>query len=124
MKNKLIGCVLILLVLVGVTASATPNTRLSSLTKAKDKQCVRGGGDSVRGLHYVPEQIVWSERMWGSRRKRRPYRNPFRRYWLSKKQRRQLRRGLRRMAKIADEFSGFGEKKSSASPTATAFLDW
>jgi len=121
MRNKLIGCILILLVLVGVTASATLHISQSSLIEAKGKQCVREGRDSVSGSHYALEQIGWSERMWASRRNRRPYRKRFRRYRLDKKQRRQLRRRLRRIAEIAEEFSGSGEKMSSVSLMVTEF---
>ena len=115
------GWVLMLLVLVGVTASATPNTSLSGLTMARDKQSVRGGGDSVREAYYAPEQLVcWTEWIRGSHKKRHPHRNPFRRYRLSRKQRRQLRRVLRRMGRITDGNTGFGEKILTASPTEPA----
>lgn len=122
MKTKLIGYVLILWVLVGVTASATFSTRQSSQIEGKDKECVREGGARVRGANYVPEQIGWSERIWASGRKRRPYRKRFRGYRIGKKERRQLRRRLRRMAEIADVFCGPEEKESSVSPTGTASL--
>jgi len=122
MKTRLMGCVLILLVLVGVTASARLPTSPAGQIEMKDKQCIREGGDSIRGLYYGPEGIAWSEQIRASSRKRRPYRNPSRRYRLSKKQKRCLRRRLRCMAEIADELTGSGKKVSSASPRATVLL--
>ncbi len=121
MKTKLIRRVtsallstsLILLVLVGVTASVRLPTSPFSQIDTKDKQCVMEGVDSIRGLYYAPEGIAWSEQIQAKRRKRRPYRNPERRYRLSKKQ----KRGLRRMTELADKLSGSGEKISSAAPT-------
>ncbi len=122
MKIKVIGYILSLLVLMGVTALATLNTEQSSQIEATGKQCVREGEDSLRGSYYRPEQIGWSERIWVSGGKGRPYRNRLRRYRLGKKERRQIWRHLRGMAEIVDEFSGSGEKVSSASPRETVPL--
>jgi ribosomal protein S4 len=119
MKTKLNVWMLILLVLlVAITEMATfISDKSVSQIEVKEKQCVREEGESIRGANYEPGQNGWSERIWGRRRKRRPYRNPFRRYRIGKKQRRQLRRRLTRMAEIADELSNFGEKVSSGCPT-------
>ncbi len=122
MKTKLIRGVtlaslstsLILLVLVGVTASTRLSTSPSNQIDTKDKQCVMEGVDSIRGLYYAPGGIAWSKQIWATRRKRHPYRNPSRRYRLSKKQKRRLWQRLRRMT----ELSGSGEKVTSATPTA------
>ncbi len=128
MKTKLIRGVtlaslstsLILLVLVGVTASTRLSTSPSNQIDTKDKQCVMEGVDSIRGLYYAPEGIAWSEQIRGTRRKQRPYRNPVRRYRLSKKQ----KRDLRRKAERADKLFGSGEKVTSATPTARMlFID-
>ena len=71
MKTKLIGWILILLVLVGVTASETLPTSPSNQIEVKDnKQCVGEGGGSIRGLYYAPEGIAWSEQIRTSSRKR------------------------------------------------------
>jgi len=116
MKSKLTGCVLIVLVLAGVTASTTLVCGESiQAVEAKNKQCVRQGEEKVSGENYALKWVAWSERIWVSRRKRRPYRNPFRRYRLRKKKRLQLCRCLCRLTELAEEFSGVAER--AVSPT-------
>lgn len=112
MKSMLIGCTCIILAL--LVWSTLPSS------VASHASCT--GGPSVVTVPtpvYAHGMVVWAEWI-QPRRRRRPYRNPLRRYRLTKKQRRRLRQRLQR---IVEHQARLALRSESPLPAEEAGLD-
>ena len=89
MKCMLIGCTCIILALL---MWASPSNSMG----LHDSCAVGQSVVTVPTPVYAYGMVLWAEWI-RSPRRRRPYRNPLRRYRLTKKQRRRLRQRLRRI---------------------------
>lgn len=91
MKSILIGCTCVMFVLLTGAILSSPTETYA--------QCAVGQSVVTTPTPvYTYEMVLWAKWIWPSCR-RRSYRNPLRRYRLTKKQRRRLRQRLRRILK-------------------------
>lgn len=112
MKGMLIGYTCIILALLVWSTLSSPVASYASCT----------GGPSVVTAPtpvYAYGMVLWAEWI-RSPRRRRPYRNPLRRYRLTKKQRRRLRQRLQR---IVEHQARLVLRSESPLPAEEAGLD-
>lgn len=99
MKGMLIGCTCIILALFIWANPPSPSTSSRHRSMGFHNSCAVGPSVvTVPTPIYAYGMVLWAEWI-RSPRRRRPYRNPLRRYRLTKKQRRRLRQRLRRIVK-------------------------